>query len=260
MSASYQKDGTIIVFASPDDDIPLLATVNLANESATTVSVVGDVNIGEVQCSPTGVCHGIVNTAEVGSGGMQKKKFSTFASVSPRSGETKTVLTLSGYIGYSVGSSVLDPAQNLYHVVLVGKIHKDSTDGNTTHTLEPQIKNDQYLVTIDLNKMEIVSEVPVTNNFMGPFVVSQKYGLMTFGSDKYDNSLVQVEPKTGRQVPLLKHIGDVPQFCATSNGEFVVAYSVFPAPPRLLTINLAGNQPTVVRKPQCAEVAGLALP
>jgi hypothetical protein len=132
--------------------------------------------------------------------------------VDGRSGDSSPVLNLTKYEGYSIGGSVIDPDNLLYHFIAVGdphtlalppasarrssahvprrrcrtacplppkrgaptasNLHVASSASDSSAAAFDAEPSDQWLVTIDLKRMAVVAEAPLTRNFMGPLSLS----------------------------------------------------------------------------------------
>ena len=220
--------------------------------------------------------------------------------VDARTGDSNAALNLSNYEGYSVGGSVIDPALVLYHFVAVGKPHfaaqtpAPATRVATTFRSNAQVPrrrcnrggtcplpdeyalaapagssalpSDQWLVTIDLKRMAIIAEAPLSRNFMGPLSVSQAQvpltphscdvctcaccnimhhthtqGLATFNAEGY-GGLVAVNYESGRQRPLLlADFGSDLQFCGAFSRNYAYVASAYPSPTRFYAIKIASQ-------------------
>jgi hypothetical protein len=139
--------------------------------------------------------------------------------VDGRSGDSGPVLNLTKYEGYSIGGSVIDPVNMMYHFIAVGDPHALAPSPSSAHRSSAHVPrrrchrhlhkicsfpsdisnpaasnqqvslsasemraaayhaepSDQWLVTIDLKRMAIVAEAPLTRNFMGPLSISQAH-------------------------------------------------------------------------------------
>jgi hypothetical protein len=220
--------------------------------------------------------------------------------VDARTGDSNAALNLSNYEGYSVGGSVIDPALMLYHFVAVGKPHftaqtpAPATRVATTFRSNAQVPrrrcnrggtcplpdeyalaapagssalpSDQWLVTIDLKRMAIIAEAPLSRNFMGPLSVSQAQvpltphscdvctcaccnimhhihtqGLATFNAEGY-GGLVAVNYVSGRQRPLLlADFGSDLQFCGAFSRNYAYVASAYPSPTRFYAVEITSQ-------------------
>ena len=211
LTATTLESGTVVVYVDPGSATDTyFAHVDFKTKNVTKVVIGGEQ--GELRClaSVQGLrCYGVVPG--------DKTSPTQLIGVDGTTGDSKPVLNLTNYIGYSIGASVVDPTDHLYHAVLVGKVHAyarsaasysggrlarrrcKSSDcpfpGVSGSSRDPP-RSDQWLVTIDLAKMAIVAEAPLSSTFMGPLSVSAAHGLATFGADEYAG-LVAVDYHTG---------------------------------------------------------------
>ena len=97
-------------------------------------------------------------------------------------------------------------------------------------------------MTIDLARLAIVAEVPVSRYFMGPFSVSASSGLATFGSNEHDG-LVAVSYTNGSQTPLVSSgdFGTIVQYSAAFSRAQAFAVNVYPPPTRWFTLDLSAG-------------------
>jgi hypothetical protein len=193
-------------------------------------------------------------------------------------GDSRPVLNLTNYEGYSVGGSAIDPVKKLYHFVAVGNphIHAESQlrqpmvarrrckrgspcpPPPSSRTAPPP--SDQWLVTINLERMTIVAEAPLSRNFMGPLSVSEAHvrrsdahlllsslhrhrdsvqGLASFNAEGY-NGLVAVDYATAKLRPLLlADFGSIVQFCGAFSRNFTFAASAYPSPTRFYAVGFS---------------------
>lgn len=263
LTSSTLDSGEVIVYAVPGGgDDTYLMTINF-NTSTEKKAIVGG-DQGELLClslrdAPNAMCYGVSPVS--GSTPTQLME------VDSKSGTSKPVLNLKHYVGYSVGSSVIDPANRRYHAVLVGRPHSTPSTsygprGNALRTPKlrcgsmsavcsmgsgsPRSLSNQYLVTIDLATMTVSNEVPVGADFMGPLSVSTAHGLATFGSDIV-SGFVAVNYSTGHQKQLIdQNFGTVVQFSGANSRNYAYAVSVYPHPPHFFALDLTGGRtPTV---------------
>jgi hypothetical protein len=172
--------------------------VDFASKNVSKVLIGGDQ--GELRCVGTAgklLCYGI----SPGDGDDATQ----LIQVNARTGDSKPVLNLTDYEGFSVGGSVIDPINMFYHFIAVGEPHllappaaradlpsaaslswpnelyrrckrgarcPPSPSSRTANGTEP---SDQWLVTIDLKRMAVVAEAPLSRNFMGPLSVSEAH-------------------------------------------------------------------------------------
>lgn len=223
-TASVVDNGKVMVYVTPaDGSDTFIATVDFSRKNVTAAIVGGDQ--GNLRCSLAGKCYGVNTDPTV------------LVEVDGHTGDSRNALRLKKYGGFSVDSSAVDPGASLYHAVLVGE----------PHILANGEKSNQYLVTIDLKTMKIRAEVPIGRNFMGPLVVSKTAGLLTFGSDRFTNSLTAVDYKTGKQRQALSgYFGTVYLFTAGFSADRVFATNLFPQPSHFFAVDTSKSPATVV--------------
>eukprot|EP00937_MAST-01D_sp_MAST-1D-sp2_P003475 g3475.t1 len=223
-TASVMADGTVSVYVTPaDGDDTYLARVDFDTGKVTKAIVGGDQ--GNLRCTPAGKCYGV-------SPGSSKQDPTALIEVDAVSGDSKAVLKLKKYAGYSVDGAVIDADANAYHAILVGAPH------NATGGL-----SNQYLVTIALDKLKVQSEVPVGGQLMGPLAWSRTLGLLTFGSDRFDDGLIALDGKTGKQTrttDAAARFGTVVQFSGAYSAGMVYAVNVYPHPTKLFAVDVSG--------------------
>ena len=256
-TASVIDGDMVLAYVTPGDGSDtFIAKVDFGAMTVATSIVGGDQ--GNLRCTPRGKCYGVLP-------GSSKTDPTALIEVDGRTGDSKTALTLKKYDGSSVDGAAVDPVNDMYHAVLVGKVH---TVPNVSAVLHPRPgrtqrqrcagarpcagaglregegadKSNQWLVTIDLSTMKVVSEQPVGMYFMGPFAYSKSRGLLTFGSDAYDG-LAAVDWRTAKQSPVGVHggsFGTVYQFSAAFSASEAYAVSLFPHPTRFFAVDVSG--------------------
>ena len=103
-------------------------------------------------------------------------------------------------------------------------------------------KSNQYLVTIDLQGRQILASVPVSRDLMGPLVVSQTAGLLTFGSDRYAG-MTSLNWKTGAQAKFVEaDFGTVYLFMTAFSAESTFAVNLYPSPTRFFVVDTSTTQ------------------
>ena len=222
--ASVMADGTVLVYVTPSGgEDTFIANVDFDSGKVKKAIVGGDQ--GNLRCTPQGKCYGIL--PESG-----KRDPTALIEVDGRTGDSKAVLTLEAYGGYTVDASVVDPDNGRYHAILVGDPHSNG-DGDSASGG----KSNQYLVTIDLTSMKIVAEAPVGSNLMGPFAFSRALGLMTFGSDRFDG-LATLDYRSGKQTRAAPgtFFGTVYLFTAAFSADAVFAYNIWPQPAHFASV------------------------
>ena len=117
LTAITLESGTVVVYVDPGSAADTyFAHVDFKTKNVTKVVIGGEQ--GELRClaSVQGLrCYGVVP------GDMTSP--TQLIGVDGTTGDSKPVLNLTNYIGYSIGASVVDPTDHLYHAVLVGKVH-----------------------------------------------------------------------------------------------------------------------------------------
>lgn len=189
-TASALESGVVIVYTNPGFGADTnLYVLDFESKNVSRVLVGGDE--GELRCATDGgelSCYGVSPGDD--------NDVTQLIRVDGSTGDSLPVLNLSQYEGYSVGGSVIDPVNLLYHFVAVGDPHlpppTPAAARNAAHRvprrrckrgrscppppLTPASANaepsDQWLVTIDLRRMLVVAHAPLTRNFMGPLSVS----------------------------------------------------------------------------------------
>ena len=223
-TASVLADGTVSVYVTPSDGSDTyLARVDFGTGKVTKAIVGGDQ--GNLRCTPAGKCYGV--SPESG-----RRDPTALIEVNGKTGDSKSVLKLKKYVGYSVDGAAIDVDVGKYHAILVGAVH------NATGA-----KSNQYLVTIDLETLKVQSEVPVGRDLMGPLAWSRTLGLLTFGSDQFDGGLVAIDTKTGRQsrmTDISARFGTIVQFSGAFSDGMVYAVNVYPQPPRFFAVDVSG--------------------
>ena len=276
LTSTMLPDASVIVYVMPGGGMDsFLAHVDFATRRIKT-AIVGGL-MGDLRCISKAAddqvrCFGVVP----GDADSPTQLVGLNAT-----GDLTSSLTLKSYLGYSIDSSAVDPVQKLFHAVLVGQPHRPSTDGlraprsmiHAPPSIDgrlartpkhdcgggcprddvaiPADKSDQYLVTIDLERMAIIAEVPVSRNLMGPFSVSAAHGLATFGSDAADG-LVAIDFRTGEQTLLVSgggSFGTIIQYSGAFSSADAYAVNVYPQPTHFFAISLpargSGTPPSV---------------
>lgn len=250
LTSTTLDSGEVLVYVTPITFDSFLARIDFATRRIAKFIVGG--SQGDLRCLPDGsVCYGV--TPGDGSTPTQ------LIAVNATTGDSRAAMALRDYDGYSIDGSALDPTNLRFHAVLVGKPH--SHRGADAEAAEWQraprhncgrrprgcpvehpgreAASNQWLVTVDLVRLAVTHEVPVSGYLMGPFSVSTRYGLATFGSDAYDG-LTSVDFTDGAQVPLVEGgFGTIMQYSAAFSSTSAFAVNVYPQPARFFAIDLA---------------------
>jgi hypothetical protein len=205
-TASSLESGVVVLYVNPgfgqDTNFYI---VDFKSKNVSRVLIGGDQ--GEMRCVTVAgrlSCYGVTPGDD--------NDATQLMQVDGRSGDSNPVLNLTKYEGYSIGGSVIDPDNLLYHFIAVGDPHtlalppasarrssalvprrrcrtacplppkrgaptasnlhealSASDSSAAAYDAEP---SDQWLVTIDLKRMAVVAEAPLTRNFMGPLSLS----------------------------------------------------------------------------------------
>lgn len=229
-TASFLEDGTVAVYAAPGGgDDTYFVHVDFSKNTTTKVIVGGDQ--GNLRCTPKGICFGVVP----GDGNDPTQ----LMRVNSKTGASKSALALHEYIGYSVDGAVINPDTGLYYAILVGKVH--GGDNGTD-------KSNQWLCTFNVTgegAATILSEIPVSSDFMGPLMSTSRVEVMTFGSDTYDG-LVSIDRRTGRETKMLGGFGTVFTFSAAFDRTSIAAVNIYPSPLRLFVVKVLDDKKTAV--------------
>ena len=226
LTSTTLPSGEVIAYVVPAAADTMLVRVNFKSKNVSKAIVGG--NQGELRCLDA-KCYGV--SPESGSTPTQ------LIEVDTTNGDSRAVLALEHYGGYLVDGSVIDPVARRYHAVLVGKPHEPPGGRG-------ELSN-QWLVTIDLSRIAITAEVPVSRYFSGPFSLSAAHGLATLGADH--PGLVAVDFKSGKARPIVGgSFGTIEMYNGAFSRTQVFIVNVYPHPTRLFTISLPeGGTPTV---------------
>ncbi len=257
LTATLLDSARAVVYVDPGLDADtFLYFVNFKTKNVTNALIGGDQ--GELRClSNMGKlrCYGVVP------GGDPDSDPTQLIEVDGETGDSKPVLNLTKYEGFSMGGSVVDPANQRYHFIAVGAPHnrlsQDAPASSSRltpkrrcrHTCpapESALPSDQWLVTVDLRLMTLIAETPVSRDFMGPLSVSRSYGLATLNAEGY-TGLVSVDYKSGLLKPLiLGDFGGIYQFAGAFSRDDAYAVTIYPQPTRLFAIHLPADGTPVV--------------
>jgi hypothetical protein len=191
-TANMLESGVVVVYTNPgfgqDTDFYF---VDFSSKNVSRVLVGGDQ--GEMRCVADAdrlSCYGV-------SPGDDNDD-TQLIEVDGHTGDSRPVLNLTDYEGYSVGGSVIDPVNMHYHFIAVGNPHlfapppPASTAAPPSQPMPPRrrckrgtrcspprsaapLPSDQWLVTINLKQMKIVAQAPLSRNFMGPLSISEAH-------------------------------------------------------------------------------------
>ena len=195
-TATAIEAGVVVVYVNPGLGADThLYTVDFSARNVSKVLVGGDQ--GELRCASVAgrpSCFGVSPGDD--------DDVTQLIEVDAVTGDSSPVLNLTSYEGFSVGGSVVDPINMRYHFIAVGEPHlraiptapvsvpprprptamrrrcrraarcSPPPSDRSAAAAEP---SDQWLVTIDLKRMTIIAEAPLSRNFMGPLSVSEAH-------------------------------------------------------------------------------------